>query len=187
MKRCLHLVIIAAAGSLASGCATLFEDPAVAQQQRREDMALVDEKIRRIEGRIETMELELNRIQQQVDALPRSAGNDIMQLQTSINDLNRKIQQVDAARERDKQEIVDTLSRKVATIVSKSGGSSSPPKKSSTRATSGTGYEHVVESGQTLSAIASAYGVKQADIIQANDLKEPYLLRVGQKLFIPSP
>lgn len=184
MKTLLRLAPLAAACLVSAGCATI--DPAEAEAQRREDMALVDEKVRRLEGRLEAIELELSRIQQRVDALPRTTGSDIQSLQSSINDLERRIQQVDAARERDKQEIVDKLSGKIAAMVSKPSSGGGSAKKSTTRAVNGTGYEHVVEAGQTLSAIASAYGVKQADIIQANDLKEPYMLRVGQKLFIPA-
>jgi len=52
-------------------------------------------------------------------------------------------------------------------------------------AVSGTGYEHVVKEGETLSAIAAAYKVKPAAIIEANDLANPNALRAGQKLFIP--
>ncbi|HEY8240435.1 MAG TPA: LysM peptidoglycan-binding domain-containing protein [Kiritimatiellia bacterium] len=185
--RLLRLLPLLLAGCTCCGCASLMGDSAEEELQRREDMALVDEKSRRLEGRIETLELEIERLQQQADAMPRSTASDIQSLQASVQELNRRVQAVDAAREKDKQEIIDKLSGKIAQIVSKQSSSSSPAKKSTTRAVSGTGYEHVVEAGQTLSAIASAYGVKQADIIQANDLKEPYMLRVGQKLFVPSP
>jgi LysM repeat protein len=52
------------------------------------------------------------------------------------------------------------------------------------------GYDHVVQSGQTLWSIAQAYrdkGVKVTveDIRKANNLKEGQGLRSGQKLFIP--
>jgi N-acetylmuramoyl-L-alanine amidase len=42
----------------------------------------------------------------------------------------------------------------------------------------------VVESGQTLSAIAVAYKVSASSIKKANSMKSD-TLRVGQKLFIP--
>jgi len=48
----------------------------------------------------------------------------------------------------------------------------------------GAGREHVVESGHTLSAIASAYGTTVKAIKQANNLKSDSIY-VGQKLFIP--
>ena len=49
-----------------------------------------------------------------------------------------------------------------------------------------TGYEHVVESGQSLSTIAAAYKVSVSSIKKANNLKSDGV-RVGQKLFIPKP
>jgi LysM repeat protein len=44
-----------------------------------------------------------------------------------------------------------------------------------------------VAPGETLSAIAQAYGARSADIIEANGLQSADMLRVGQKLFIPAP
>jgi len=45
--------------------------------------------------------------------------------------------------------------------------------------------EHVVKPGETLGGIANRTGVPRVLIIEANGLKEPYLLRAGQKLAIP--
>lgn len=45
--------------------------------------------------------------------------------------------------------------------------------------------EHVVRSGESLIVIARRTGVDQAAIIEANRLRPPYHLRIGQKLTIP--
>lgn len=45
--------------------------------------------------------------------------------------------------------------------------------------------EHVVKPGETLGGIAVRAQVPRVLIIEANGLKEPYLLRAGQKLVIP--
>ncbi len=45
--------------------------------------------------------------------------------------------------------------------------------------------EHVVEEGETLGGIANRAGVAASVIAKANDLAEPYIVRVGQKLKIP--
>jgi membrane-bound lytic murein transglycosylase D len=45
--------------------------------------------------------------------------------------------------------------------------------------------QHRVESGETLSVIASRYGVSQSALAEANDLRRPYRLRVGQVLALP--
>lgn len=49
------------------------------------------------------------------------------------------------------------------------------------------GYSHTVEAGQTLSAIAQHYKVSVKDIMRANKLSDPSLIRVGQVLFVPDP
>ncbi|MCE0499349.1 MAG: LysM peptidoglycan-binding domain-containing protein [Methylacidiphilales bacterium] len=54
------------------------------------------------------------------------------------------------------------------------------------------GYYHVVQSGETLTMICSAYrqnGIKVTvvQICKANGLTDKSVLRVGQKLFIPKP
>jgi regulator of replication initiation timing len=54
------------------------------------------------------------------------------------------------------------------------------------------GYYHIVESGETLTLICSAYrqqgvNVTIAEVQKANGLTDKSVLRVGQKLFIPKP
>jgi len=54
------------------------------------------------------------------------------------------------------------------------------------------GYYHIVDSGETLSLICTAYrqkgiNVTIAEIEKANGLTDKTLLKVGQKLFIPKP
>lgn len=53
------------------------------------------------------------------------------------------------------------------------GGSSTP------------GGTHVVQSGQSLSSIASRYGVSSSSIAKANGISDPNRIRVGQTLTIP--
>ena len=54
-----------------------------------------------------------------------------------------------------------------------SGGSSTP------------GGTHVVQSGQTLSSIASRYGISSSSIAKANGISDPNRIRSGQTLTIP--
>lgn len=46
---------------------------------------------------------------------------------------------------------------------------------------------HVVQPGDQLARIAARYGVTVAAIVEANDLADPNLIRVGQRLIIPLP
>ncbi len=70
-----------------------------------------------------------------------------------------------------------------ATAPRASGGGSSKP---AAPAYSGPYYEHVVESGQTLSFIAKGFDTTVQKILDANPGLKPNALQVGQKLIIPA-
>ncbi len=46
---------------------------------------------------------------------------------------------------------------------------------------------HVIQSGETLGAIATRYGVTVDDIVTANDLDNPNVIAEGQEIIIPNP
>ena len=100
-------------------------------------------------------------------------------VQTQLDDVQQQVR-VDAARIKDRQEIYDDIAKKVSSLMK-----SSAPARAAARSPSQTGIEHVVQPGETLSVIASAYGVKLSVLVQANQLKSADQIKVGQKLFIP--
>ena len=169
---------ISAAG-LMSGCTTY--DNSRSAVQENENTLLLREDVNRCKSRLETMEIEQQRILNEIQQL-RSKGQD-ENTKARLDELDRRIVALDAARAGDRQAIIDQLSGNVAKMM----GTTAAPKvtKSSSSAASTTGYEHIVKDGETLSAIATAYKVKPSAIIEANDLKNPDALRKGQKLFIP--
>lgn len=44
---------------------------------------------------------------------------------------------------------------------------------------------HTIREGETLSTIAAAYGVSQADLQAINQIEDPNAIQVGQELLIP--
>jgi hypothetical protein len=173
-----------------TGCVVNPQEQQMIMAQQREDALLVQDELRRLRGRIDALEMEIARMNQQVVGAgaeqTRSTQAQLSGLNATIDDLQRRIRAVDAAREADKKEIVDSLSKRMAGLMAsapRTGGSSG----GSRRAISNEGYEHTVAPGETLSAIAKAYNARTADIIQANNLQSADVLRVGQKLFIPAP
>jgi len=63
-----------------------------------------------------------------------------------------------------------------------------PPEQVPTQATApppGEGVEHVVRWGETVYVIASNYGVSVQEIVAANNLTDPDLIRAGDVLIIP--
>ncbi|MFC2042815.1 LysM domain-containing protein [Chloroflexota bacterium] len=47
-------------------------------------------------------------------------------------------------------------------------------------------FRHKVEAGETVSSIAALYGISWLDVVEANNLSEPYTLQIDERLCIPS-
>ena len=172
-----------------TGCVTTQQEgPPPATQA---DVGYLREEIRRLAARLDASDAELGRVQGDVMA-SRSSQPDyassaqVQSVQTQLDDLQRQIRALDAARAQDKKEIYDDISKKIATLLKSSSASSSAASRpSKPRSPSQSGIEHVVQSGESLSKIAAAYGVSMKVIVDENGLSDPGNIRVGQKLFIP--
>ena len=192
MKNRLIIMPCTALLFISAGCVTMQDSSEVTQQQ--EDMLLLKEDLNRTKGKLETMEMEYQRLVRELDTMQGAAVNSkgtASTTQARIDELERRLNVLESTRAKDRQAIVDQLSGKMAEIISDkpTGKSASKTKSAPTKTgqTTTTGYEHVVKDGETLSAIAIAYKVKTGVIIEANKLQSPYTLRTGQKLFIPQP
>ena len=161
---------------LSSGCVTMVDQNTMAQQQA--DMEKLRENVQRIQEKINGLELEQQNLQRDIGSMKGAPKEDTV-VRNRLDTLERQVQSLAAARDSDRKQI----GNQVASIVGSSGSGSSG-KSSSGRGSPQTGVEHVVESGQTLSAIAAAYKVSASSIKKANSMKSD-TLRVGQKLFIP--
>lgn len=187
MKNAFRLIPLALALAAATGCTTMVESDDV-PVARQADVDYLRGEIRRLNARVEASESEVGRVQSDVLASQANqpgyaSAAQVQTLQTQIEDLQRQIRALDAARVQDKKEIYDDLSRKIATLLkTPPAGSRTQPRS---RSASQTGIEHVVQSGESLSKIAAAYGVKMNVLVEENALKSPDSIFVGQKLFIP--
>lgn len=176
MKKSSLLIIPALA--VLTGCETM-QTP----QQRREAQAReqaqarqAEERAYRMQGAVETMEMENSQLRQEIQSL----RNQVSALNGQISQLNSKMNALDA---RQKKEM-SNLIKEVESLLKKSVASRPRSSGSSSSSSRGAGHEHVVESGHTLSAIAQAYGTTVKAIKSANNLKSDQIY-VGQKLFIP--
>lgn len=171
-------------GLVSAGCiSTQDPDNPPATQ---EDIAYLREEIRRLNSRIEASAAELGRVQGDVMSSRASqpdyaSAAQVQSLQTQLDGLQGQIRTLDAARAQDKKEIYDDISKKIATLLKPAASATRAPRRTGSE----TGYEHVVQPGESLSKIAAAYGVKMSAIVEANGLESPDNIRVGQKLFIP--
>lgn len=185
--RAAYSMLLIAAVMMGTGCVTTYEDQRTRRAvQEREDILLVQEDLQRLSGRLEGLEMELEQLRrdmerQRADQTQR-VQTEAQERETGLATLDRRIQEVDRARERDKKEIVDQLSATVEQLIV-----SQPTARRSSGGTShsGYGYEHEVGPGETLSHIAAAYGVSTRVIIDENNLQNPDRLQIGQVLFIP--
>jgi LysM repeat protein len=191
MKQYLKIIGILATFANLTGCVTTQDSGEATRQQA--NMLLLKEDLNRTKGKLETLEMEYQRLLRELDTMQGAASSSrgvTSSTQARIDELERRLNVLESARTKDRQAIVDQLSGKMVDIMgSGDAGKSGPKGKSAATGTavSTTGYEHVVKEGDTLSAIATAYKVKISAIIEANQLKNPDTLIKGQKLFIPKP
>jgi membrane-bound lytic murein transglycosylase B len=158
----------------AAGCVTT-------QQQRGETA--------RREREIESLKADLYRLREQTGSassgyeqifadiarLRAERADGDKELAARLDELELQVRRQDAAIEAMRQQIVTELSQKMSTIIR-----SQKPARGAEY-----GREHEVKPGQTLSEIATAYGVSLPALVKANGLKDANSIRVGQKLFIP--
>jgi nucleoid-associated protein YgaU len=173
-----------------SGCTTYWQRQDEQEARRQEDYLLLKEDLTRLAGRVDGLAIETERLRAELDGLRRQGDTrqdaQVRALQARMEELDRRIGAVDAARAKDRQETIDALSAKVAELMKRSGGSGGAAKPLR-KAGGEFGYEHTVKQGESLSVIAAAYGVKVSAIQEANGIRDPRLLRAGQVLFIPEP
>jgi septal ring factor EnvC (AmiA/AmiB activator) len=169
---------------LLCGCETIGQRRQRERMQQREDYLVMQESTHRLTGRAESLEMEIAGLEREIQQLRAETRNTVQAemgtMDSRLSDLERSVRNLEKSRQADKQEIIDTISKKVAQLMQSSGSGTVRRGRSSEY-----GYEHVVESGQTLSEIAAVYGVSVSVIVEENGIKNPNSLRVGQTLFIP--
>jgi len=156
-----------------TGCETL-QTPQQRQQQARQQAAgrYTEERVRNLQAKVDSMEMEYGRLMQEVQQLREAIGA----YNGQLAQLNSNMQALDAKQAREMKELIARVEKLLSKAVASAPASTSPQK--------GAGREHVVEKGHTLSAIAQAYGTSVDAIKKANNLKSDSIY-VGQKLFIP--
>jgi len=158
-----------------------------AQQNVAQSLALLDEKVSRMQAQIEDLQFQLQKTQKDTEKLQadleemRRSGGGVSS--SDIKSLDDRISAVDAARQKDKQAIIDQLAKELAAI-SAGRPSAKASSASATSTSPSDAKEHVVQKGDTLSSIAKSYGVTVADLKKANNLAGDDI-KIGQKLVIP--
>ena len=157
------------------------------QVSQREDIRELQERIGQLKSDVDMIQDENQMLRDEITQLKRDLSlsqNANVQYQKDIQRLDELVKTLDTAREQDRKIIVDEVSREISRLSKKISSQPSAPKAVSSKAQVEEGLEHIVAKGETLTAIAKAYGVSTQSIMNANKLSKPDL-KIGQKLFIP--
>lgn len=130
-------------------------------------------------------------LQETVSKLEKENG----QLRAKLNKLEDQLSALQTAQAKQQKTILAEIKKLLKDQKPSSPPTAAPPSKSSSTDSVPVGdseqwYMHVVEKGQTLSAIAQAFrdqgvDVSVEDIRKANKIKKDNLIQVGQTLYIP--
>ena len=180
-----------------SGCETLYNASsrrqeadtaamraAMERQQLSRDTEIARAAAQSAEVQLQQMDMRIARLEDNVRQSNAAGSADIASLQRDLAALKSETAALRADRDAMKREIVNEISTEVAKLLASQQKSAAAAAAATAAAQSQSGYEHKVQAGQTLSAIAQAYGVSVEKIKKANGLKND-VIRVGQTLFIP--
>ncbi len=164
---------------------------------QREEAKLREEQLLRQTEEIANLITRLERAEQRMSKLEA----EIAQLRNASLATERRITALDAKISKDRDAILDEVAQIVAqsqkttsapppTIKNPTPGGARPAQQQTSTTAQEAGYEYVVRRGDTLSKIVrtlAAQGIKTSvqEISAANNLSDPTMIRVGQKLFIP--
>ena len=136
-------------------------------------------EMQRVSGQVDILQTNLGDLQRRVGALEgggdsKGIRQEIDSLRTQIGELRREMQGL-------RGEIVKDLSGRIAKMQS---AVAPAPKPAPEKIVIGPHQEYVVQSGDTLSLIAQAFGTTVSKIKEMNGLKNDNL-RIGQRLNLP--
>lgn len=164
-----------------------------AQDQISADIQRLSGQISELSRHNEQMEQRLTRLETSVKAVGETKSS---AYDNDIAALRRDIQQTRAENASMRKQITDNLASRIDTVARQQtaaarqaaapvAAAASTAKAAASTAARGSGYEHKVERGQTLTEIARGYNVSVQSILKANNIRNPSTIRVGQVLFIP--
>jgi LysM repeat protein/FtsZ-binding cell division protein ZapB len=166
----------------------------------REDVRGLMQRVGDLSLRIEQLERENGELRRKTAEVPKSAVT-LAQLNDAILDLNRTIKSSVSASQNETLQIVSTQLEKLGkqtnaaleslaksqAVKHVAAPAPAPVPAAAVGAddTSKDGTTYVVQKGDSLASIAKKTGAKQQDIVNANKISDPSLIKVGQTLTIP--
>ena len=179
MRRLSGLLLLALS-LLGAGCASTrpkFDAVQAQQANLREDILRLEKGMKKTASRVEELEKRITFLEGNITA-------NIADLQRSVDGLDEKLKSRDAEASRKIDSISAGIEERFRAMAAENKELLNTIEEAR-KASYTTGYEHFVESGETLGGIARSYGVTVQSIMDANDMDDPDTLTVGQKLFVP--
>ena len=137
-------------------------------------------EMQRVSGQIDVLQNNFDDLQRRVGRL--EGGTDTRQLSAEIDALKASIAELRREMSNMRSEVVKDISARIAKMQPVAAPERpAPPAK---KVVAGPCKEYVVEKGDTLFVIASAFNTTVAKLREMNNLKGD-TLRVGQKLMVP--
>jgi len=135
-------------------------------------------RLSEIEYQVSDLKREFRFTQEQVAALQGQSGRMGLDNQASLNELRGRVKSVEDELKRATAIIMEEIRK-----LEKTRSQRAPARAGEVMR----GYEHTVQSGETLSTIARKYGASVPAITEANGMSDPNAIRVGQTIFVPAP
>ncbi len=167
--------------------------PQVEVANLREDVRGLVQRVGDLSLRVEQLEREKSDLRRKSNDGARSYAT-LAQLNEAISDLNRTVKSAVATSQDETLLIVRTQLEKLGKQTNAALESLAkaqvvrpiPAPATPSEAPMKDGGSYIVQKGDTLALIAKKTGAKQQDIVSANKISDPSLIKVGQTLIIPT-
>jgi len=181
-----------------TGCGTgglaVKRDVWEAEESFSQRQAGLSEKLLQIDGRLTAVEDEIAALRtvneglsSRIASLEAEFGRGLEAVRSGQEqlgiELEGRIREVDSGREADRDDILARMQIVLEEVTRENAQLRADIDALRNQVV--TGYEHEVKRGETIASIASQYGVTVAAIVRENNLSNPDVISVGQKLFIP--
>jgi len=150
----------------------------------RADVQRVVEDCRKLNARSQDNATQLENIQHRLDLIERELARLDSTYRNKLEQLQQAVKLEGAARQKAIRTVVRSVSQEISATANKLQAQQQRMLKAMADDAGGAQGEYKVVRGDTLGAIAAAFGVTVDEIKKANQLKND-LIREGQKLVIP--
>jgi len=177
MMRYIGIALLLPVTALWCGCASLGDARRQDDMREQAELDKLRVTVARLQEQVQGLQQGHQDLYTHVKSVEDAARTVETKLERELAEIERSLKAMASSQEAVRAQMVADLSAKMANIMRSASVSSGSRVEE--------GYEHVVQPGETLSEIASAYNARIETIVKANGLANPNAIKVGQKLFIP--